>query len=373
MWSGELTQYALGIAAVCSAISLAIVRSQAWHGRLSLDHDLAGVQKMHSTPVPRIGGLAVFVSMLIVVLYTRACAAAPFAEAAHFSFLLMLCGLPAFISGLLEDFTKKVSVLLRLQATLASAFLASLVVGATLTRVDIPGLDLLLGYLPCAIVFTVLFVGGGTNAINIIDGFNGLAGTAVIIISAGLAVIAWQAGDMLVFQLALAAIGAAFGFVLVNYPKGSLFLGDGGAYFLGFWIGELAVLLLARNASVNAWQVLGVCAYPIIELLFSMYRRKVLHKRSPGAPDGLHLHTLIYKRFVKRRMRHDPSRPWLRNAAAGGIVAGIVLLMMILAVSLGDSLVGAVAVVCVDVVVYCTIYRRLVRGRQGLLGASGNR
>lgn len=369
MWSVELTHYSVGIAAVCSAISLAIVRSQAWHGSLSLDHDLHGVQKMHSTPVPRIGGLAIFISMLIVVLFTRAYAAKPYAEAAHFSFLLMLCGLPAFAAGLLEDFTKKVSVLLRLQATLASALLASLLVGATLTRVDIPGLDLVLGYFPCAIVFTALFVGGGTNAINIIDGFNGLAGSAVIVISAGLAAIAWQAGDHLVFQLALAAIGAAFGFVLINYPKGSLFLGDGGAYFLGFWIGELAVLLLARNASVNAWQVLGVCAYPIIELMFSMYRRKLLRKRSPGAPDGLHLHTLIYKRFVKRKLQHDASQPWLRNAVAGGIVSAIVLLMMGMAILLGDSLPGGIAVVSLDVAVYCTIYRKLVRGRRGLLGS----
>jgi hypothetical protein len=77
-----------------------------------------------------------------------------------------------------------------------------------------------------------------------------------------------------------------------------LFAGDGGAYFLGFAIAELAVLLVHRNSEVSPWFALLVLWYPVWETLYSMYRRRA-RGISPADPDGLHLHTLVYRRVVK--------------------------------------------------------------------------
>jgi UDP-N-acetylmuramyl pentapeptide phosphotransferase/UDP-N-acetylglucosamine-1-phosphate transferase len=198
--------------------------------------------------------------------------------------------------------------------------------GATVNELDLWGVDALLAIAPFAVLVTAIVVAGGSNAINIIDGFNGLSSSTIVIMAAGLAAVGFQHGDSLVVTLGALGIGATLGFLAVNYPRGKLFLGDGGAYFLGFWVSEMAVLLLVRNAAVNAWQVLAICAYPVIEVLFSMYRRKVIQKVSPGAPDALHLHTLVFRRLVFKHVRKDASRPWKRNAAVACVIAPAVAL-----------------------------------------------
>jgi UDP-N-acetylmuramyl pentapeptide phosphotransferase/UDP-N-acetylglucosamine-1-phosphate transferase len=98
---------------------------------------------------------------------------------------------------------------------------------------------------------------------------------------------------------ALAMIGTLLGFLVFNYPRGAIFLGDGGAYFVGFWIAELSVLLTARHSEVSKWFPLLLCLYPIFETVFTIYRRVVLQKAHPGMPDALHLHQLIYMRIVR--------------------------------------------------------------------------
>src|SRR5258707_10042434 len=94
-------------------------------------------------------------------------------------------------------------------------------------------------------------------------------------------------------------LGAGLEFMAWNYPKGKIFLGDGGAYLLGFWLAELAVLLVARNPDVSPWFPLLLLVYPIFETLFSIYRRCFLHGRSSGDADALHFHQLIYKRLAR--------------------------------------------------------------------------
>jgi UDP-N-acetylmuramyl pentapeptide phosphotransferase/UDP-N-acetylglucosamine-1-phosphate transferase len=75
-------------------------------------------------------------------------------------------------------------------------------------------------------------------------------------------------------------------------------LGDGGAYFLGFMLAELGILLIARNTEVSPLFPLALCAYPGVETVFSMYRRKWVRNHPVNHPDALHLHTLVYRRLV---------------------------------------------------------------------------
>jgi UDP-N-acetylmuramyl pentapeptide phosphotransferase/UDP-N-acetylglucosamine-1-phosphate transferase len=248
---------------------------------------------------------------------------------------------------------------------LLSALAASWLLGATVDALDIWGIDRLLEWAPIALVVTAVVVAGGVNAINIIDGFNGLASATVIVMLAAFGILAWHIGDSQVAQLAFLGLGAVLGFFCVNYPTGRLFLGDGGAYLLGFWVAEIAVLLLVRNPSVNAWQVLSICAYPVIEVLYSMYRRKVVRQLSPGAPDGLHLHTLIFRRVLSRFFVSAPARPWTRNAAVTAVIIPWVALSAFLSVSEGTTQGGAIMLVLGQLVVYLAVYARLVRGFWG--------
>jgi UDP-N-acetylmuramyl pentapeptide phosphotransferase/UDP-N-acetylglucosamine-1-phosphate transferase len=364
MLAPQFLQLGLIVLGASFAACLLIVLSQKWHGSLSHDHDLDGVQKVHTTAVPRIGGVGVVAGLVLGFLCFQYLFAGPAqALGSREIFLLIAAGAPAFFAGVVEDFTKRVSVKTRLAATALSAVFASALLGATVTELDLWGVDTLLAITPFAVLVTAVVVAGGSNAINIIDGFNGLSSSTIVIMAAGLAAVGFQHGDAVVVTLGALGIGATLGFLAVNYPKGRLFLGDGGAYFLGFWVSEMAVLLLVRNQAVNAWQVLAICAYPVIEVLFSMYRRKLIQKVSPGAPDALHLHTLVFRRLVSRHVRLDAARPWKRNAAVACVIAPAVAVCVAASVLLGASAPVSLVIVVAQLALYIVVYGRLVRGR----------
>jgi UDP-N-acetylmuramyl pentapeptide phosphotransferase/UDP-N-acetylglucosamine-1-phosphate transferase len=141
-------------------------------------------------------------------------------------------------------------------------------------------------------------VGGVANAINIIDGFNGLAAGAVAIMLSAIGLIALNIGDMDLATVCFLSVAVTLGFGAVNWPMGKLFLGDGGAYLLGFVLAWMAVLLPMRHASINAWATIMVCAYPVLEVGFSVRRRRSRVDGQTGQPDKVHLHHLINRRIV---------------------------------------------------------------------------
>jgi UDP-N-acetylmuramyl pentapeptide phosphotransferase/UDP-N-acetylglucosamine-1-phosphate transferase/O-antigen ligase len=286
-------------------LCVAVLATQKLHGHLTLDGTV-GVQKFHTSPTPRIGGIALFGGLF------GACVLAPSGVGAVFAPML-LAVIPAFAAGFAEDLTKRVSVLDRLLATIASGVLACLVTGYTLQHSGIVTIDALLAWTPLAIAVTALCVGGLANAINIIDGFNGLAAGVVVIALGAMGAIAAQLGDTaLAATCVLVAAGVA-GFLLVNFPSGKMFLGDGGAYLLGFLLGWIAVSLVARNPQLSPWAPLLACAYPVIEVAFSVYRKSRRAGSSPGQPDRVHLHMLVHRRIVRTRL-HIPAG-WASNAA----------------------------------------------------------
>lgn len=280
---------------VAFVVTMLLVWSAARHAHVSGDTDKSQPQKFHDKVVPRIGGIGI---MCGVVTGAGVSAFRGDGEALFLG-LLVACAMVAFGAGLIEDFTKKVSPLQRLLATVAAAALAAWLVGAVIPQTDLPGLSLVLQFFPVALVLTLLAVAGVANSINIIDGFNGLASMCSAIMLAAIAYVAFKVGDGLVMHAALITLGAVLGFFVWNYPRGLIFLGDGGAYFLGFWVAELSILLIQRNETVSPVFPLMVCAYPIFETLFTMYRRKVVRGRPVGQPDASHLHSLIYRRAIR--------------------------------------------------------------------------
>ena len=218
---------------------------------------------------------------------------------AGFGLLLFASALPVFVAGMAEDLTRRVSATTRLVAALASAALAGLLLNAWIIRIDLPWVDGALAMPLVSVVLTCFAVAGVTHAFNIIDGFNGLAGGVASLILLGIAYVAFKVGDIYVLAGAVTAIGAISGFMFLNFPRGLIYLGDGGAYLVGFWIAELSLLLVARNAEVSPWFPVLLCFYPIFETMFSIYRRAVVRRSHPGLPDLAHLHHLIYKRLVR--------------------------------------------------------------------------
>jgi UDP-N-acetylmuramyl pentapeptide phosphotransferase/UDP-N-acetylglucosamine-1-phosphate transferase len=349
---------AFAVSLIVSGLIVRIARSHvlAWE-----DHDLDGVQKFHATPVPRVGGLGIALGVAVLALWAWL-TASPLATEMT---LLLACGLPPLLTGLLEDFTKQVGVRLRLAATALSGVLAFFLLGAQLREVMLPGLDWLMTFTWFSLLFTAVAVAGVANAVNIIDGFNGLAAAVSAITLLSLAYVGWQVGDALVVSMALAGVGALLGFLLWNWPRGLIFLGDGGAYFVGYLVAVLSFLLVARHRGVvSPWYPFLLFIYPVFETLFSIWRRKVVRGSSPGLPDGLHLHQLVFRRMVRWAVgRKDAASLTLRNSLTAPylwILSSMAALPATLFWRYPFVLMGFVAAFCV---MYVWLYLRLVRFR----------
>jgi UDP-N-acetylmuramyl pentapeptide phosphotransferase/UDP-N-acetylglucosamine-1-phosphate transferase len=290
---------------VALVLAQALVMSAHKHGHLTMDVPGA-VQKFHLNPTPRVGGIAIYAAL------TTAWMLMPGIGETKLLSTILLAGMPALLVGLLEDVTKRVSVRTRLLVTMGSGGLAAVLTGVALNRVDMPVADLVLSVWPLAVLFTAFAVGGVANAINIIDGFHGLASGTVIISSIALASIAFAVGDTQLAMVAVTLAAAVGGFWLVNFPWGKLFLGDGGAYFSGFALAWLSVELLARNPGVSPWASVLICGYPTVEVMYSIVRRRK-QRQSPGQADRHHLHSLVATQIVQPRLGR--LHPNLGNSA----------------------------------------------------------
>ncbi|RRS04350.1 glycosyl transferase [Aquabacterium soli] len=309
-------------------VCAALIATQKWHGRFSLDHDTTGAQKIHRQPVPRVGGIAIALSLAIGAALAYSLHSPDGLSMAT----LLICATPTFAAGLLEDLTKQISVRMRLAASMASALATIYLLDAQLVEVDTPLLDTLMDFGMLAMLFTCFAVSGVINSINIIDGVNGLASGSVVIMLGGLGSIAWMQGDSLVLHLCLGGIAALLGFMALNYPFGKIFLGDGGAYLAGFWLAECAVLLLKRNPDVSTWAVLLCCIYPVWETGYSMYRRHMVNRVNSGMPDMLHIHHLVLHHYSTLR-EHAWAPSWLLHAMTSSSIWMMVLLCQAVAVS----------------------------------------
>jgi UDP-GlcNAc:undecaprenyl-phosphate/decaprenyl-phosphate GlcNAc-1-phosphate transferase len=354
---------ALLAALVAFLMCLLIVFSDRLHGKYTHDHVRSGPQKFHTAPTPRIGGIAIVTGLACSVLVLSAQGWIT-RGTMYGTALLALASLPATLGGFAEDVTKRVGVVARLILTIGAGILAAVAAGAVIERVGIPGVDALLGWPVIAIAFTAIAVGGVANGFNLIDGYNGLASGYAILVLAVIAIVSAQVGDQLVFIAGAAMLGALIGFIFWNYPAGRIFLGDGGAYLVGFWLAELCILLVVRNPSVSPWFAILVLAYPVVETLFTIYRRTMLRGYSPGNPDALHFHQLIFRRLSRGARSSKRTRDAHRrnNTVAPYIWAGNALFMCPAVAFWNQDRWLVLSMVCF-VAAYVWLYFRLVRGR----------
>ncbi|WP_296225424.1 MraY family glycosyltransferase [Ralstonia sp. UBA689] len=342
-------------------ITMMVIRYSSMHAHITADWDLNGVQKFHARPVPRIGGLGIVLASVgvgVVVFFRDS-------KGVGVPLALLLGGAaPAFMAGFVEDLTKRVSPRERLLATMISAILAAYLLGARIVRIDVHFLDVVLAIPLVSGVITVLAVAGVANAINIIDGFNGLASMVAMMMFVSLAYVAFQVGDPLVVTVSFAMIGAILGFFIWNFPAGHIFLGDGGAYFIGFVLAECGILLVLRNPHVSAWYPVLMLIYPIFETLFSIYRRRILKGVPAGYPDGVHLHTLIYQRLMRWAVGSKDERHILRRNSMTSPYLWLLSLLAVLPATLFWNN-GVILLIFIGafVILYVRLYWKIVRFR----------
>ncbi|OWS70696.1 MraY family glycosyltransferase [Polynucleobacter campilacus] len=335
------------------AMTLLIIRFKHLHLHFTADSDLFGPQKFHKTVVPRIGGMSIAAGLFAAILIKTLDLGIGNTE-----LILLLCAIPTFAIGLTEDLTKKISVRQRLLFTAVSAACAIYLLGIEITSLGIPFLDFLFAIPFFGIVFTIVAITGLANAYNIIDGFNGLSSMVGIITLLAIAYIGYVLGDTTIIFLSLVMAGAILGFFIWNYPLGLIFLGDGGAYLIGFWIAALSIWLCARHPEVSPWFALLINGYPIMETLFTIYRRRIHQGKSPGMPDGIHFHTLIYRRILQAKHFDSALSANARTAPYLWLLAGLSITPAVLWWKSTSILIAACALFIIS---YLWIYTRIVK------------
>jgi len=186
----------------------------------------------------------------------------------------------------------------------------------------------------------------------------------MLIMLAGLMAMAWLAQDTLVLRLCGLVLLTTLGFFVFNWPSGKIFLGDAGAYLLGFLVVELALLLVNRNLQISPMAPVVVGIFPLIETLFSMYRRKFVRQHPIDHPDGLHLHTLVYKRLLARPARQLSEKQ--KNQANAQVAVYFwlpSLLFTLLAVYFRENTNVQLILIVTFLALYWWVYSRLVTFR----------
>ncbi|MGE5110487.1 MAG: glycosyltransferase family 4 protein [Acidobacteriaceae bacterium] len=266
-----------------------IARSHGWvAGPRSLRH-------IHDLPIPRLGGIGVFLSFAAVVTAT---------EILH-PYLLNQAGfirllIPAslmFTVGICDDF-RPVSAKFKLAVQIVSGILLFLWIRSTPLGISIGSLEIGdTGLFIGTIVWVVLV----SNSINLIDGVDGLAAGTAVLTLASIACVAWRAGRTEVALVAIVLIGSVLGFLKYNFHPATMFLGDGGSLFIGFMISVLGIIWGDSRTLVSSVGIaVAILALPLAETGVSVARR-FLSGRPLFSPDREHMHHKLLDRGLTQR------------------------------------------------------------------------
>lgn len=268
--------------------------------------DLTARQASHTKPTPRVGGLGIILAVALGLYFS-------IDHLGNDLVISLAAGTVVFLVGLREDIARDVSPRTRLIAAFISAALAIALTGVLVPDLGLaPGL--LLQWLIPAIVITLLWSAGTCHALNLIDGLNGLSSLYSIIAALGFFIIAGHTEDADIQIVASLLIAAVFGFFVLNWPMGRIFLGDAGAYGIGHILAWLGIVLVARNPSVAGFAILLLLFWPVCDTLFSIIRR-LGSKRATDQPDRLHFHHLALRAF-QLMARRNRSRKFDNPVAA---------------------------------------------------------
>ena len=309
------------------ALLVSILLSVARLPTKRLGADLWSPQSSHVRPAQRFGGIGV-ASGLALALFIFSWSQAERLTYQYYFFTLV----PILVISIVGDLGREQRPWLRLLAIAMSGALTIYFYDIRLVSIDLKLIDLALAVVSISVVATIFAATGVTNSFNIIDGLNGLAGGFSILCSFALAIVSVK---MELYGIAAALIvlaSAIFGFLLVNYPNGRLFLGDTGAYLLGHTLVWIAIGINFRAPEISAFSILLVFFWPIAETVLSIFRR-LRSDKELSHPDHLHFHQLVMRsieiQYLGRR-RRNLSNPlatlFVLAFASAPMVAGVLFL-----------------------------------------------
>lgn len=245
--------------------------------------DRPNARKVHKKMMPRLGGLGIYLAFMLGMLVLMP-------ESNYTLPLLIGSGL-VVMTGVLDDLFSlpaKVKIVLH--------FFAALIIvcgGITVEFINLPFNGVL--YLHwLSIPLTLLWIMGITNAINLIDGLDGLAAGVSSIVLLTIAGLSMTDGNMFVFTVSVLLLGSTLGFLPYNFHPAKIFMGDTGAYLLGYVISVLALLGFKNVTLFSLVVPIVMLAVPISDTLFAIVRRLV-HKKPLMAPDRSHLHHCLLR------------------------------------------------------------------------------
>ncbi|MGM0867005.1 MAG: glycosyltransferase family 4 protein [Bacillota bacterium] len=245
--------------------------------------DQPNVRKVHQKIMPRLGGLAIYIGFIAGFLILRP--DDPYAGA------IILGSAVILLTGMADDIFE-LSPRLKLLGQLTAAFTVVLG-GVQIEFINLPfGGELQFGIF--SIPITILWIVGITNAINLIDGLDGLAAGVSTIGLATIGFMAMLKGDVFVMSLALILIVSTLGFLYFNFHPAKIFMGDTGALFLGYMIAVLSMLGFKNVTMISLIVPLIILGVPISDTFFAIIRR-IVNKSPLSAPDKSHLHHCLLR------------------------------------------------------------------------------
>lgn len=242
--------------------------------------DIPSERKVHKVPMPRLGGLAMATgAVLPIVMWAQL-------QAQGVAFL---CGVAIILFFGVWDDIRRLDYRIKFLGQIAAVLVVVLYGGVVIRYLPFGGLQPLPSYV--AIPLTVFALVGVTNAINLADGLDGLAGGITLLSLAAIAVLAYMTTDAgFVLLATVSVIGSILGFLRFNTYPARIFMGDGGSQFLGFCAGVLAIILTQEaNTALSAALPLLLLGLPILDTLMVMAER-MYEGRSPFVADRKHIH-----------------------------------------------------------------------------------
>lgn len=242
--------------------------------------DKPNARKVHTKIMPRMGGLAIYVSFFVVLFLSQSMTQQLFG--------LFLGGTVLVIVGIIDDMKD-----IPAKVKLCGQIVAACIVVAFGVRVDFMtnifhGDTFFLSVF--SIPVTIIWIVSIINAVNLIDGLDGLAAGISIIAAITMAIVGYASGQAAMASMAMILIGATLGFLRYNFHPAKIFMGDTGSMFLGYNLAVFAVLGVAKSFTLLSLVTpILVLAIPILDTLFAIIRRKMNHKPI-FKPDKHHLH-----------------------------------------------------------------------------------
>ncbi len=235
-------------------------------------------RRMHKKPIPRIGGLAIFAGFVIATLV--------FCDVRPELVAIYLGGLVIVAVGVIDDIFR-INAWIKLLAQIGVAFIA-VSQGVVVEFVNFFGTYISFGAF--SIPITIIWIVGLTNAINLIDGLDGLACGVSAICSLSLLLVMILKGEFYVALLTAGVVGACIGFLPFNSNPAKIFMGDTGALFLGYTMAVISVSGVFKLHTVISFMIpLSIFGFPLCDTAFA-FARRILHGKSPFTADRGHLH-----------------------------------------------------------------------------------